>query len=408
MFRQFKRGTANRLSDESEPNKLSWTSDDQANVIPGDAEDLEDGELEADAEDADVEELDGDLDPDSPEARKKARERAAALAAELQREAEEYGLTNTDPTHIYGPNGEDVAALIDTLATLDDEDAEAIADAYEAVPDAERKVLKLEMNRLHRGGKYEAELWAAENAVSEWLASQHLDGDDAELYSIVADAATDAVDALVLGDELADVDFNTLYGPWGDVMDVEEEEDGEAEDSAVEQAGASESDAADESDEEIGAFGPNTALVVEYLTRLAALTVEEITLLVGAWREQPKEELRIAHRNLQAIADEDPRWREQLRLAQDEVFAWMSGHDSASVGLIRKPDYTFGGVAMARARETAGPVAADAVAALAMADMLEAEDAQALYAAWADVIGEPELPQYEDDDHGEPEEGDEP
>jgi len=35
-----------------------------------------------------------------------------------------------------------------------------------------------------------------------------------------------------------------------------------------------------------------------------------------------------------------------------------------------------------------------------MADMLEPEDAAALYAAWAEVIGEPVLPtfEYEEDD----------
>jgi hypothetical protein len=51
-----------------------------------------------------------------------------------------------------------------------------------------------------------------------------------------------------------------------------------------------------------------------------------------------------------------------------------------------------------RAREVAGPAVADAVAAIAMADMLEPEDAAALYAAWAEVIGEPVLPTFEDDE----------
>ena len=37
-------------------------------------------------------------------------------------------------------------------------------------------------------------------------------------------------------------------------------------------------------------------------------------------------------------------------------------------------------------------------AALAMADILEAEDAETLYAPWAEAIGEPALPSYEDDE----------
>jgi hypothetical protein len=51
-----------------------------------------------------------------------------------------------------------------------------------------------------------------------------------------------------------------------------------------------------------------------------------------------------------------------------------------------------------RAREVAGPAVADAVAAIAMADMLEPEDAAALYAAWAEVVGEPILPTFEDEE----------
>ena len=137
---------------------------------------------------------------------------------------------------MYGPNGEDVASLLDSLADIDDETAEAIADAYEAVPENERKVAQLVVRRRHRGGGLEAELWAAEHAVSDWLAAMQLDGDEFDLYSIVADAATDAVDALVLEDELADVDFATLYGPWSEIMDAEEDEEEAGEDEEAEGA----------------------------------------------------------------------------------------------------------------------------------------------------------------------------
>jgi hypothetical protein len=395
MFRQFKRDTANRLSDEVEPNKLTWTSSDGENALSEEPEGLDEAEDDAEEDD--------ELDPDSPEAKKAAEEKAAALQAELEREAEEYGLTGSDVTRVYGPNGEDVAALIDSLMTIDDETAEAIADAYEAVPVADRKVVQRVIGRKHRGGKYESELWSAENAVAEWLASLMLNEDSAQLYAIVAGAATDAVDALVLGDELADVDFNTLYGPWADVMDAEEDEEAGAEAASPDLPAASATDGASEdADEEVGELGPNTGLVLEFLAKLAALSAAEISELVAAWRDQPKEDLRIAHRNLQALADEDPKWREQLRLAQEEVFAWMSGRTASTVGRNTSvPDYSFGGKTMARARETAGPVAADAVAALAMADILEDEDAETLYAPWADVIGEPALPEYEDDETDE-------
>ena len=79
------------------------------------------------------------------------------------------------------------------------------------------------------------------------------------------------------------------------------------------------------------------------------------------------------------------------RLAQEEVFAWMEGRSE-------KRDYSFGAPqSLARVREPAGPAVADAVAALTMADMLEDGDAEILYAPWADVVKEPALPEYEDD-----------
>ena len=426
MFRRFKKdeGAANRLHDEAEPNKLSWTSADGEEAALEESEEFED-ELENELED-------GDDEPDT----RTDEQRAADLQAELQREAEEFGLTGQNPTDMFGPNGEDVAALLDSLAELDDATAEAIADAYEAVPEAERKVAQLVVRRRHRGGGLETELWAAEHAVSDWLAAMQLDGDEFDLYSVVAAEATDAVAALVLEDELADVDFATLYGPWAEIMDEDEDDSDEDEEDVVEEPapakgkgkgksqpaapapakgkssaaaapapvkgkgsgpgkGAPAKEPAAAPAEADGEFGPNSELVVQFLTRLAALTAAETSELVVAWRKQPKEELRIAHRNLQSLADEDPKWREQLHLAQDEVFAWMEGRSE-------KRDYSFGAPqSLAKVREPAGPAVADAVAALAMADMLEEGDAEVLYAPWADVIKEPALPEYVEDDEDE-------
>lgn len=379
-------GAANRLSDEAEPNMLSWDAD---------------GGLEAELDKGD--EVDDELvdevdeDKDDPEV---AARRAAELAAELQREAEEFGLTDSNAAEVYGPNGEAVASLLDSLSEVDYETAEAIADAYEAIPEAERKVARSVVRRRHRGGGLDADLWAAEHAVSDWLAAMQLEGDEAALYGVVADAATDAVDALVLEDDLADVDFATLYGPWSDVMDTDDD-DGAGDDAGDDEAepangsGSAETTSAEEGAEADGEFGPNTELVLQFLTKLAALTAAETSELVTAWRRQPKEELRIAHRDLQALADEDRRWREQLRLAQEEVFAWMSGRSD-------KRDYSFGAPqSLARVREPAGPAVADAVAAIAMADMLEPKDTETLYAPWAEVVKEPALPQYEEDEGDE-------
>ena len=404
MFRRVKREpTANRLSDEAEPNMLGLDDDSRPNeLVPGSDEFEEEEDLEGE------EEREEELTPEE-----RAR-RAAELQAELQRQAEEFGLTGSASVALYGPNGEAVSDLLDALSEIDDQTAEAIADAFWAIPEADRKVARSVIGRRHRGGNLEPELKLAERAVTDWLNALELEGPDADLYGVVAEAATDAVDALVLEDELADIDFDTLYGPWSEVMDTDEEDEAEgtgkgktpepAPQAFIEKPGAPEPEEAEAGAEDEGEFGPNDGTVLALLTKLAALSGSEIAELVAAWRQQPKEDLRIAHRNLQELVEEDPKWREQLRLAQEEVFAWMAvrGGDT-------RLDYSFGAPKTAgEIRRPAGPVVADAVAALVMADILEPEDAETLYAPWAEVVGTPELPQFEDDDEGEEGDEDEP
>jgi hypothetical protein len=341
-------------------------------------------------------ELELELEDDKTAAAKAAEEdkSRAELEAELQRQAEEFGLSAADPISLYGPNGEEVAALIESLADMDDDLAEEIADSYELTPEAERKVAQSVIRRRHRSGKLWMELETAEGAVADWFSALGLvEDEDIELYSIVADAATDAVDALVLIDELADADYTTLYGPWSEVMDVDEDEEEAAEEAEPE---------AEVEAEEEGEFGPNTALVTELLTKLGTLDTATTSELIDVWREQPKEDLRLAHRSLQALADESDKWREQMRLAQEEVFAWMDR------GATRFNKLRAAAGDWARTREIAGPAVADAVAALVMADVLEAEDAATLYAPWAKVIGEPAMPVYEDEPEEQPKKGAKP
>jgi hypothetical protein len=205
------------------------------------------------------------------------------------------------------------------------------------------------------------------------------------------------VDALVLVDELADTDYTTLYGPWSEVMDVDEDDEDEEEEAGKEAEADSEEDA-----EEEGEFGPNTELVTELLTRLGTFDTATTAELIDVWREQPKDDLRLAHRSLQALADESDKWREQMRLAQEEVFAWMDR------GATRFNKLRAAAGDWARTREIAGPAVADAVAALVMADVLETEDATTLYAPWAKVIGEPVMPVYEDEPEEQPKKGAKP
>jgi hypothetical protein len=138
MFRRVKREpTANRLSDEAEPNELSLDDESRQNELDLDSDEFEDEDGELDEE---------ELDPEE-----RAR-RAAELQAELQRQAEEFGLTGSSPEALYGPNGEAVAELLDSLNDIDDETAEAIADAFWAIPEADRKVARSVIGRRYRGG----------------------------------------------------------------------------------------------------------------------------------------------------------------------------------------------------------------------------------------------------------------
>jgi hypothetical protein len=398
MFRRVKRQGdephANELTGAAEPNVLklsksddtewAWTADGMTPIEPADENFVEDEPAAAESKKPDM----------TPE----------ELQAELQRQAEEFGLTGDNPVGLYGPNGADVAAILDSLPEIDDETAEAIADAYESIPEAERKVAQSVVRRRHRGGRWAYELDLAERGVADWVASLKFTDDGyAGLYAVVANAATDAVDAIILEEELADADFDTLYAAWSEVMDEDDEDAeadndagaGESADAAAGSAEAAELEADEGEAADEGPFGPNTELVVKFLEKLAGLDAAQIATLVETWRDQPKEELRVAHRALQALADEEKLWREQLRLAQEEVFAWMESRTTTYLEhfATTKDD--------AQVREIAGPVVADSVAALTMADVLEPQDAVVLYAPWSYVIGEPELPSYEEDGSAE-------
>ncbi|MFI5258549.1 MAG: hypothetical protein ACHQ01_02890 [Candidatus Limnocylindrales bacterium] len=385
MFRREKQkeSGANRLKIEATPNTLSWAPAD-ATAEDEDFEAVE--EPEADEDELEPEDEEVDEDPAA------VARREAELQAELQRQAEEYGLTNDDPKGLYGPNGDEVAVVLDALDELGPRKAERLADAWEAVDQAEREVVERILGRRHRGGSHQYELSAAEDAVSAWLAAKL--SDDAameDLWREVAQAANDAATAIILDEELSDADYETLYGPWAEVMDtdaVAADEDAASEAAAT----AGKAEGSDSEDEEVGEFGPNTSLVLEFLEKLANLDPTQIPELVTVWRDQPKEELKTAHRNLQSLADEDETWREQLRLAQEEIFSWMD------YSATKYHDHSLVTRDKARSREVAGPAVADAVAALVMADILEREDAAILFAPWADVVGTPELPAFEEDD----------
>ena len=310
MFGRGKRKgpVANKLTGEAEPNKLSW--------VASDAE-AAGAELDYD-EFVEEEDLAEDEEEDEEDEQTLAQRRAD-LEAELARQAEEFGLTGTNPTAIYGPNGEDVEAVLDALAAIDPERAERLADAWAAGDATERDVLERDLLRRSRVGSHGYELTSAEDAVAAWLNAQMPEDDDeAAFWAMVAGAARGAVDALILDEQLDDADFDTLYGPWAEVMDTDEEggETGDRERAVT--AGASARYSGRPEDESDGEFGPNTELVRQFLVKLDELTPERCGELTAFWRGQSKADLRQAHRAMQELVKEDETWREQIRAAQDK------------------------------------------------------------------------------------------
>jgi len=376
MFRRKQTGKgkpeANRLSNEAEPNTLTWGAGD---VVAPEDQDLEldealDEELDEELDD----ELDEEAEDDDPEA---LARRQAEFEAEIQRQAEEFGLATDDPKAIYGPNGESVAAVLEALDEIDPDTAERLADAWDAIDPNERDVLDRILQRRHRGGSHQYELSAAEDSVSAWLVAQKPTSDEeAEVARIVAAAARDAVDAFILDEELDDVDYETLSGPWLAVMGSEDDETEEDAGGGEEPGGGE--DAGDDSpdSEKQGVFGPNTPLLMDMFERLRGLTIDDLAKIQRIWKATDREDLKSAHRAVEEAVREDYAWRDQVKVAQEQVVKWAS---------------------LREGRQDFVPPLVDCVAALVLADILEPEDAETLYEPWAAAVGEPKLPTYEDD-----------
>jgi hypothetical protein len=368
---------ANRLSGEAKPNRLSWTG---ADAVPADEfeDELED-EYEDELEDEDLD----DEEEEEGDTRTRA-ERRAALDAELARQAEEFGLTGTDPIAAYGPNGEAVAAVLDDLAAMRPGRMERVAEAHDLVDSVERGIVRRELEHRHYDGRYRDELALAEQMVSDWLSAEQSSGaNEIALAREVAEAARDAVDALILEKDLDAADFDLLYGPWADAMAADDEDESD---------GSDDEDDEPEEDED-GPFGPGTPLVQELLDRLAKLDPDQLQELGYAWNGLSRKELHAAHKAVKEAIEEDDTWRDQVKAAQDEVSAWADAPHPPRPG--RRGDMVPPDPSVVRA---AVPAAVDAVTALVLADLLEPEDAEVLYSPWAEIVGEPELPEFEEDD----------
>ncbi len=177
-----------------------------------------------------------------------------------------------------------------------------------------------------------------------------------------------------------------------------------------------------EADADPGEFGPNTELVRAFLVKLGELDLDALQNLSAAWKNQDRHDLKQAHDAVLKLVKEDQSWREQVKAAQALIATWVERVGSgvggttntaiaasasaititaaALVGSGRAETKRLEMERVLEAKRAAVPAAVDAVTALVLADLLEPEDAEVLFGPWADAIGEPDLPEFEDDGEG--------
>jgi hypothetical protein len=359
---------------------------------PGEESEFEDElELEDDAHASErVGAADGEVDS--------AEDEPEDMTADLESQAADY-LADND-VWMYGPNAEDVLAILDRLEDLTPDEAQPIAETWLAIPKSDREKARKALRKiietdLELGRHYQM----AREAVGTWLAVKAqfpefvaASPDWPKMASQASEAALDAATALILDEKIEEADYQTFSNPWFEAMDklrIEEDlaklegldeaaEPGEAEEDTPEE------EAADE--ELVLEFGPNSDAVTDFLNRLWLLTPDQIDRLVSGWRDADRDELHDAHERLQALVDTDPEYRDQVRNAQGMLSPWLNTtRFQDSSGLI-------GQSGQGSSRKMAGPTLADAAAALVLGDLLDPEDAETLYRPWFNLIGAPPLP----------------
>jgi hypothetical protein len=327
------------------------------------------------------------------ETRKAARDQAPV---DLQAQAVEY-LADND-AWMFGPNAAAVVALLDRLEGIGPDDGASLAEAWQATPKAEREAArKAARKSVEPESDAQRHLQMARESVGTWLAVAtnrpeflKAEPDWPRIGARVAEAALDAITALVLEAELDGRDRGTLTGPWNTTVGRTPAPAAAAEAAAM--AGPNE-EAGEEHEE--GQFGPNSDAIMDLVNRLWLLTPEQVARLVGLWQATPAEDLRIAHEMLHDLVDENAEWRNQVRRAQGSLAPWLNA------GPVAETSGFLGQTGQADMRRVAGPVLADAVAALVLGDLLEPEDARTLYGPWFDLVGAPALPLARGDEEEE-------
>jgi hypothetical protein len=370
-----------RRRDRSSPEAGEPRPGDDAGPEPGEelelADDVADGLAPEDA----------DAEGDEPE----------DMEADLESQAEDY-LADND-AWLYGPNATAVLAVLDRLEEVGPDDAGVIAETWRNAPKADRDAARKAVRKLTEADLEQARhVSTAREEIGAWLAVAaefpefaKAVPEWARLCSQVSEAAMDAITAIILEDELEELDYQALFEPWTDAIDQIQVEELEAGDDLDE--------AEADLEEAEGQYGPNSDAVADFLTRLWLLSPEQVTRLVSAWQDALKEDLDIAHESLHELVDENPEWREQVRRAQEKISPWLNG------GRLEETAGFMGQSGRGVTRRMAGPTLADAAAALVLGDVLAQEDAEALYAPWFNLVGSPALPTAAEDEAGKAEAG---
>jgi hypothetical protein len=321
-------------------------------------------------QDRDVEEIEGDAPED--------------MDADLESQAADY-LADND-VWLYGPNAPAVLAILDRLEGVGVDDGQAIAEAWRDVPKRDRDAARKAVRKLTETDEELARhVGMARQEVGAWLAVAaeypeftRAASDWSRTASQVGEAAVDAATALIMEEDLDELQYQALWKPWMDATDAYQ-----AEEDLVEIEGELE----DEGEGEESEFGPNTVAVTDFINRLWLLAPEQVTRLVSAWQETPKEDLEAAHEALHQLVEEDEEWRNQVKLAQEQISSWLNG------GRLEETSSFIGQSGQGVTRRMAGPALADAVAALVVGDLLDPQAAQTLYAPWFNLVGAPPLPE---------------
>ena len=310
------------------------------------------------------------------------------LTADLESQAADF-LADND-AWMYGPNAAIVLEMLDRLEEMGPEQARPLAQAWQAAPKEGREVARRAARKLAEDDEQILRyVGLAREQVGSWVAVKaeyppyrESEPDWARVCAQAGEATLDALTSMILESHLSKLERAALFEPWLQVIDRSPA--GGTSDAAPE-TGQDETAAGDD-----GKYGPSSAAVADFINRLWLLAPEQVARLVSGWERTPREALDLAHESLLAVVHEDTEWRDQVRLAQEQLVPWLNG------GRLEDASGFMGDTGQAAFRKMAGPALADAIAALVLGDLLLPEDAITLYGPWFNLVGAPELTLAED------------